>query len=190
MGHCMTRFCRPQNTLFELGLVLPPATPPTFFCRLPVCHYELGMKRPGGRRQMAWLPGEEVNYLAKEALPNPHMPSASGLQRRFPIRPTLATQKWFPSPCPRGLGWHPFLSAWRKCLSPSHQEGDKQDPPSPGPGPQRRKDTALMSPNGTELEPGPQVYLAEWPRTSPLTYHMGHSEGTFLQGLLCTEPGS
>lgn len=31
----------------------------------------------GGRREMAWPPGQDVSYSAKEALPRPPMPPAS-----------------------------------------------------------------------------------------------------------------
>lgn len=82
---------------------------------------------------MSWLPGEEVSLLAKEALPSPHMPSASGLQRRLLIRVASSLSEWFPSPCPRGTRMVPLPVSLEKVEWNSHQEADKQVHPQDQP---------------------------------------------------------
>lgn len=65
---------------------------------------------------MAWLPGEEVKYLAKEALPNPHMPSVSGFQRRFLIRAHPSHSEMVPKPLPQGPWMAPLPLSLEKVL--------------------------------------------------------------------------
>ena len=78
---------------------------------------------------MAWLPGEEVRSLAKEALPSPHVPSASGLQRRLLIRAHSSPSEVVPKPLPQGPWMAPLPLSLEKVGWNSHQEGNKQEHP-------------------------------------------------------------